>query len=280
MVPAKCASLNAGFRHLSFDFGPFSSKGVVQRFYDDLNAAIDQEELGEDIFFLNLGYIHDASPSFSKERIGPRVFDRESHQLVLEVIGDCNLDGKRVLEIGCGRGGGAYVLRRHFKPASYLGIDISEKAIAFCRSAHAQPGYEFVQGDAENLAAPQASFDVVLNLESSHSYPDRCSFFLQANRVLAPGGYMLYADSMRADQLSTTVAQLSQAGFEQRRQLNITANVMRACEVVSQRRRQLLNIEEKAAQFANFLASPGSEVFSAYQRRELQYWLFKLRKGA
>lgn len=280
MAPAKCASLNAGFRHLSFDFGPFSSKGVVQRFYDDLNEAIDQVDLGEDIFFLNLGYVHDASPSFSRERIGPRVFDREAHQLVLEVIGDCDLDGKRVLEIGCGRGGGAYVLRRHFKPASYLGIDISEKAISYCRRVHAQPGYEFIQGDAENLAAPQASFDVVLNLESSHSYPDLCAFFLQANRVLAPGGYMLYADSMRADNLSTIVAQLGQAGFEQRRQLNITANVMRACEAVSQRRRQLLNIDETMPQFANFLASPGSEVFSAYQRRELQYWLFKLRKGA
>ncbi len=280
MVPAKCALPAAGFRHHSFDFGPFSSKGVVQRFYDDLNRKIDQGDLGEDIFFLNLGYVHDGSPSFSREQVGPRVFDRESHQLVLEVIGDCDLDGKRVLEVGCGRGGGAYVLSRHFKPASYLGIDLSEQAIAFCRSAHTQPGYHFMQGDAENLSVPQATFDVVLNLESSHSYPDLGAFFLQANRVLAPGGYLLYADSIRADNLGFAVERLRQAGFEQRRQLNITSNVMRACETVSLRRRQLLKIDENTPQLANFLAVPGSEVFSAYQTRELQYWLFKLRKGA
>jgi len=198
--------------------------------------------------------------------------------LLLEVIGDCDMTGKSVLEVGCGRGGAAHVLEKHFQTARYLGLDISEKAIHFCQSTHRKPNFDFVQGDAESLNVPPDSVDVLLNVESSHNYPDICAFYQQANLALKPGGYFLYADSMLAESMSANVAKLRQAGFVVQRQLDITANIMRACEAVASKRRRLFVQEGRGGHISNFLAAPGSEVFGAYRRGELQYWVFKLRK--
>ena len=61
------------------------------------------------------------------------------------------LAGKRVLEVGCGHGGGASYLTRTLGPASYVGLDLNSAGIEFCRRRHQVPGLEFVQGNAENL---------------------------------------------------------------------------------------------------------------------------------
>lgn len=265
-------------RQQALDFGPFTSKGVIQRFYDNVNLDLDKSEVGDDAYFMNLGYLHDGSPSFSVERLDSRSFDRESHQLFLEVIGDCPMDGKAVLDVGCGRGGAAHVLKQHFHVNRYVGVDISEQAISFCNRIHKRDNYHFYLGDAESLQLPHNTFDVLLNVESSHNYPNICAFYLQANRVLKPGGHFLYADSMQEEAMARNVERIRQAGFEILRQLDITENVMRACRAVANKRKRLHTREGMGAYLSNFVAAPGSEAFGAFRRGELQYWLFKLRK--
>ena len=53
--------------------------------------------------------------------------------------------GKRVLELGCGRGG----LLAALKPAYGVGVDFSGVQIAKARALH--PGLHFVLGDAEDV---------------------------------------------------------------------------------------------------------------------------------
>lgn len=83
------------------------------------------------------------------------------------------LTGKRILEVGCGQGSGASYLTRTFRPASYVGLDLNAAGIEFCRRQHQLPALEFISGHAENLPFPSESFDVVINIESSHFYPTR-----------------------------------------------------------------------------------------------------------
>ena len=52
------------------------------------------------------------------------------------------------------------------------GLDFSQKAIDFARGHHRDPRLRFVCGDAEALPFADASFDAVLNVESSHCYPN------------------------------------------------------------------------------------------------------------
>jgi ubiquinone/menaquinone biosynthesis C-methylase UbiE len=104
---------------------------------------------------------------------------------------------RRVLEIGCGPGRGLDLISRLEEDSSFVGLDLSPKAIEFATEhCTSSKRVTFVQGDAEALPFGDAEFDVVLNIESSHNYPRVEKFFAEAVRVLKPGGYIAHADMM------------------------------------------------------------------------------------
>ena len=45
--------------------------------------------------------------------------------------------GRRILEVGCGRGGGASYVARYLRPRSVTAVDVAPAAVDFCR----QRGY-------------------------------------------------------------------------------------------------------------------------------------------
>src|SRR5262249_47022535 len=91
--------------------------------------------------------------------------DRSCIQLYQIVAGPVELDGREVLEVGSGRGGGASFVARYHRPSRIVGVDLSPVAVAFCRARHRVPGLTFEVGDAERLRFEAASFDVVINVE-------------------------------------------------------------------------------------------------------------------
>lgn len=146
--------------------------------------------------FMNYGWADDddAAPATPEEpeRFGRQLYDR--------VVSPCPLAGRRVLEIGAGRGGGASHLALRHAARHVTAIDYSAPAIAFCRRRHAAVSHlEFLRADAERLPFPDGSFDAVVNIESSHCYGEVGSFFREAARVLAAGGVFLFADARPAD---------------------------------------------------------------------------------
>ena len=104
---------------------------------------------------------------------------------------------RRMLEVGCGPGRGLDLISRLEEGSSFVGLDLSPKAIEFATQHSSSRGrVKFVQGDAEALPFGDAEFDVVLNIESSHNYTHLERFFAEAVRVLKPGGYLVHADMM------------------------------------------------------------------------------------
>jgi SAM-dependent methyltransferase len=86
-----------------------------------------------------------------------------------------DFNGKKVLEVGSGRGGGLSFLTRYFKPKDALGVDFSPVQVDACRKFHSDvPNITFEQGDAENLlevpGISEKLFDFIINVESSHCY--------------------------------------------------------------------------------------------------------------
>ena len=170
-------------------FRPIIRKLNVQKY---LYPRATHRFAAHDVLFFNYGYEEDPpmalplATSDEPNRICIQLYHRTATQ--------ADLSGKRVLEVGCGHGGGASYLMRTLHPASYTGLDLNPAGIAFCRKRHNLAGLDFVQGDAEELPFPDQSFDAVINIESSLHYPRFPRFVAEVARVLCPGGHFLYAD--------------------------------------------------------------------------------------
>jgi SAM-dependent methyltransferase len=183
--------------------------------------------------FMNYGYDYDGAPP----RLEPEdEAERYCSQLYHQAVGSLDLSGKDVLEISCGRGGGASYVKRYLGARTMTGLDLSENQIDFCRRVHRIPGLSFVAGPAEAVPLPDASFDVVINVEASCLYRDTAQFFREVNRLLRPGGQFVYADIHRIADLERLDAELSLSGLRRSACRDITPNVLRALERDNERR--------------------------------------------
>lgn len=103
------------------------------------------------------------------------------------------LAGLRVLDIGCGGGILAESMAR--LGADVTGIDVVEKNIRIAALHAAQQGLniDYRTCTAESLAAGNAQFDVVLNMEVVEHVADLPVFMSACNRLVARGGVMFIA---------------------------------------------------------------------------------------
>jgi phthiocerol/phenolphthiocerol synthesis type-I polyketide synthase E len=159
------------------------------------------------------------------------------------------------------------------------GLDLSSRAIAFCKKTHRYPKVQFLEGDAENLPFKAESFDVVTNLESSHSYPDIRAFYAEVFRVLRPGGRFLYTDLMPAPRGEEYLRMLQSLGFEAQRQRDITSNVLLSCEDAARVHAQTFDSRNDQATIGEFLAVPGSNVYNEMKRGAYMYQIWTLCKS-
>jgi ubiquinone/menaquinone biosynthesis C-methylase UbiE len=149
-----------------------------------------------------------------------------------------------LVEVGCGKGAGAEFLIKKFGPASYTGIDYSEKAIAYCKENYtALQNIDFICADAHRLPLLDHSADIVINVESSHIYKDIDCFFKEVYRVLKPGGKFLITDYriQKRFSIDSLEATLTGNGFEIDEKRNITNQVLEACCQASERRKSIID---------------------------------------
>jgi microcystin synthetase protein McyG len=254
-------------------------KRHMRQFYDAITDQLDASELGPLSVFLNLGYVADESRRYSTIRVPDHLINVSSIRLVHEVIGDCALGAdSEILDIGCGRGGTISQIHEHFAVKQVTGLDLSTSAIAFCRDQHRRPDTRFVEGNAEALPFPDQSFDVAINIESSHSYPDLQAFYREVYRVLRPGGHFLYTDLFPSAAVAACVEDLRQCGFVVLRDQEITRNVLRSCDRVARARSQAFAAANDATVMADFLGTPGSKTYDDMADGRSTYRIFKLQK--
>ncbi|MEJ7810662.1 MAG: class I SAM-dependent methyltransferase [Gemmatimonadaceae bacterium] len=103
-----------------------------------------------------------------------------------------DLAGKRVLEIGCGRGGFACWLAGHAeRPAEVVAADFSATAVHLAKefaARHHVAGVRWEVGDIQAIDHPDASFDTVISCETIEHVPDPRRAIRELARVLKPGG--------------------------------------------------------------------------------------------
>jgi ubiquinone/menaquinone biosynthesis C-methylase UbiE len=296
-VPAGFASILSGIRstgqasvrtlqpadiELAFEANsaPAEIKASYRRFYNAVSEQLDSTEFGEFSFFLNYGYVADRNPQYAQVKLPDYFLNKNSVALALELLGDCIITGGRVLDVGCGRGGTVYVIHRFFSASQIIGIDLSSTAISFCKNTHKYPRVGFLEGDAEDLPLRDESFDIVTNLESSHSYPNIEGFYSEAMRVLKPGGHFLCADVLSVQCWKECAALLEAVGFTVEREQDVTTNVLLSCDEIASTRIHAFNHQRDTQIVEEFLALPGSEVYEDMWHRRCTYKILKLKKSA
>ena len=95
-----------------------------------------------------------------------------------------------ILEIGCGRGAGARLLHKRFRPRALYGMDIDIKMLRLARR-YLRDDMEntyLCLGDAESLPYKECSFDAVFGFGPLHHMLDWQRALREISRVLKPGG--------------------------------------------------------------------------------------------
>jgi SAM-dependent methyltransferase len=224
--------------------------------------------------FMNYGY----APTVSGIKQPPMALSDEQNrlciQLYLHAVDGTDLAGKDVLEVGSGRGGGAFFISRQLRPRTMTGLDFSQEAVRLCNRHRRAPGLTFVWGDALSMPFPDASFDAVVNIESSHCYEDMDRFLSEVHRVLRPSGQFFFADLRSRDGAQHLRDQLDSCGLTVERQLDITPNVLAALKLDSVRRLGLIEALIPRMFHRPFRAFAGIEGTLNYRRLESGAWRY------
>ena len=230
--------------------------------------------------FMNYGYAGDDLIGLPKLD-GDDWAQRHAAYLYHRVAARVDLRGRDVLEVGSGRGGGASYMKRHLKARRVVGLDFASWAIAFCRRVHQVEGLDFIEGHAEALPFADASFDAVLNIESSFCYPSIERFFAEVRRVLRPQGYFLYADIRLANEVEELDREIAASGLILIERSDITSNVATSLKIDSEHRARSgehLCPPFLRKPFGVFLGVAGTRIPMQLGDGRMRYLAFVLRK--
>lgn len=277
----------------------------ISQWYDMMTRMFPDQRLT----FLNYGYLAQDSDF---DWINDADLEQKcSVNLIRTLLGDSDLRGKKVLEIGSGRGGNCSYLARYTGAASVTGLDFCPAHIELCNRVHALPRLSFVGGDAMALPFADNEFDVVINIESSHCYPDLNTFGAEVQRVLKQDGRFFYADTMKGDNTSALSepdsigvdffsnvlaqhqAMIEHARFKVEEHRDISDGVIRAFESQDGHLKHLLRslVEEKKQQreplppevwhaFDTLFHFFDDSGIKAYKNGHLAYKYWRLQKAA
>lgn len=117
-----------------------------------------------------------------------------------ELAQSIQLRGLKVLDVGCGLGGPCRMLADDYN-CNTVGIDLSQEyirtATALTKLVNLSDKSSFIQADATELPFDKASFDVAWTQHVQMNIADKRKFYSEIDRVLKPGGYLLYYDILR-----------------------------------------------------------------------------------
>lgn len=231
-----------------------------------------------EVVFMNYGFCNgvptvDLPPEQESNRLGIQLYD--------QLVSGVDLEGKEILEVGSGRGGGLAFLTNRYQPIRAVGMDLDKTAIRFCNKYHGTHQLSFLQGNAQKLPFDDNSMDVVINVESSHRYESMKSFLSEVKRVLKPGGSFLITDFRYDTDLKEFIEDLENSGLKKIKEAIISPFVVESLKKDDARRRDLVQrlvpglLRKPALEFAGVV---GSKTFEAFATGKWTYHNYHLVK--
>tara|TARA_B100000780_G_C21109207_1_gene448125 strand:+ start:1164 stop:1973 length:810 start_codon:yes stop_codon:yes gene_type:complete len=245
-------------------------------FFKVLYEALPKIVGKSDWHFMNYGY----SPSKNEVSNMQKPAKHELQQYPMQMyhyLACCSpLKNLEILEVGCGRGGGAYYIANNFQPKSIIGLDFSSSAIKLAKTMFSSPNLDYIEGNAMNLPYDSNSFDTIINVESCHSYGNQSFFLKEVYRVLKPGGILLLVD-FRKNHLWPAFNQiLSNLPFDIKEE-DISNNVLKALKEENSLKKS--EIDKKIPKFLRnyfyeFAGLEGTELFQKIENGTTKYKRF------
>ena len=253
--------------------------GIRMRMWRGLYQRMARSQKDSSFRFMNYGFTDGKELQLSNEDEADRLFI----QLYNMNIRDVEIEGKEVLEVGSGRGGGASWIARTYRPKSLVAVDYSDEAVRLSQAWFAdQDNLEFKSGNAQDLPLPDQSFDIVYNVESSHCYADIPAFISEVFRVLRPGGKFCWTDMRDKKTMERMHQQFVQSGFTIDSWNDVTENVVRALDIIDEGRREMIRQSAPSSlrkSFETFGGVPGTPVYEALKSGRIQYFRYLLFKS-
>ena len=110
------------------------------------------------------------------------------------------VEGQRVLEVGCGRGVGTEIIFEQFGAREIYAFDLDPDMVNRARrrlAAYPPDRLRLSVGDATAIEADDESFDAVFDFAIIHHVPDWQRAVAELRRVLRPGGRFFFAEYTR-----------------------------------------------------------------------------------
>jgi len=121
--------------------------------------------------------------------------DRPWHHLITMHLRPQDIAGRRVLEIGCGRGELACHLSTLADPPShFVAADFAQSAVRLGRSRAeraATTRLSWLVASIQDVPLPDAAFDTVISCETIEHLPEPTKALREIRRILRPGGRLL-----------------------------------------------------------------------------------------
>lgn len=207
--------------------------------------------------------------------------ERYPIQLYSFVAGQTTVKDKNILEVGSGRGGGASFIARYLDPASITGIDISKDAVNLCSKIYSIPNLNFAVGDSENIPFSDNTYDILINIESSHCYGNMTKFLNESCRVLKTGGFFLFCDFRTKSSIQKLYDQFSSSDLKFINRIDITDNIISGLNNLSSYREK--NIDESVPLlfrkiFKTYAGIKGTEIYNSFSNGSMIYVCAILKK--
>jgi len=156
-----------------------------------------------------------------------------------------DLQGKTLVEVSSGRGGGLDYISRCLDADKCIGVDISQVQIDYCRKIYGHnKKLFFVNGESEKLSKlaelKSEEIDVIINVESGHCYSNFQKFIQEVDRVLKPGGIFAYSDFRPSHEWEKTEQELLSFSLKVAKKENISQNVMHSLKLDEARKWELI----------------------------------------
>jgi SAM-dependent methyltransferase len=200
-------------------------------------------------------------------------------RLYEHLLRDVPVESGALLELACGRGGGASFMSRTYRPDSLIGVDADPDNVRCARDLPDLDDVEFLLGDSRRLEFADDSFDVVVLIAPAALETRRTRSFHEVLRVLRPGGYFCYADGCWADDDCTE--DLTAAGFDLLERQEITANVVRALRRDHRRRERWLDMlatPDERERYREAAALPSSRTYRRLEAGQARYFSHRLQR--
>jgi len=256
----------------------FSPSSIQNRLWKWWYQRISKAHNKVDFRFMNYGYIDAEKPILELEDEPYRLFI----QLYEMNIRNIELNNKRVLEVGSGRGGGASWIAKSKKPSNLIGVDFSKEAVSLCNNWYEQNNLKFLEGNAQDLPFEDSSFDTVYNVESSHCYGDMNKFVSEAYRVLREGGNFCWTDFRNEETMKQTEEIFIAVGFSIISKKEITDEVIDALDTINDAKRErITELVPRTIRrsFETFAGVQGTPVYDSFKSGKLKYYQYLMRKN-